>query len=220
MRKTQQECRGNEERRPMKYRLAILCALFPASVHAAPVAPPAPPSAYSVPAGAVVVSTGSQLAAELAKTTPRDIVLRDGTYTAASFFSSACGHRIYAQNLGRAVLTSGLSIGSDGCGEGAIVRGLSFAITDPKKAVVSWTPVSANDTSVIETWGGARRARLLDISIAGNRVVGAGITARQPEGLRIERVVARGFRSYGIYVDADQFGLTVATPAVLQDLTL
>lgn len=199
--------------------LALLGWLLPALAQAA-VTPPSPPGPYALPAGAVSVSTGAQLAAELAKAAPHDIVLRDGTYSTSGFFASACGHRLYAQNPGRAVLTSGISIGSDGCGEGAVVRGLTFTITDPKKGVVSSAPINPDETSVIETWGRARNVQLLDITITGNRKVGAGITARQPEGLQIRRVVARGFRSWGINVDADVFDLKVATPPILEDLVL
>lgn len=202
-----------------RFGLALLGWLLPALAYAA-VTPSLPPAPYALPTGAVSVSTGAQLTAELAKTAPHDIVLRDGTYTTSGFFVSACGHRLYAQNLGRAVLTSGISIGSGGCGEGAVVRGLTFAIADANKAVVSSQPVNPDETSVIETWGRARNVRLLDITIAGNHKVGAGIIARQPEGLQIRRVVARGFRSWGINVDADVFDLKVATPPVLEDLML
>lgn len=204
----------------MKYLLATLGWLFPAIAHAAAVAAPSLPAAYAIPAGAVSVGNGAQLATELAKAKPHDIVLRDGTYASTEHFTSSCGHRIYAQNQGRAVLTSGLTIGSETCGQGAVVRGLAFAITDAKKAVIPYYPMNANETSVIEIWGGARSVQLLDLTISGSKVVGTAIAARQPEGLQIKRVVASGFRSTGIYVDADKFGLTVAAPPVLEDLTI
>lgn len=204
----------------MKYPLAALCWLIPALATAAPASPPSPPAGYSLPTGAVVVANGAQLAAALAKATPQNIILRDGTYTTSGYFNSSCGHRLYAQNLGRAVLTSGLSIGSDSCGQGAIVRGLKFAISNVNKSVIPYTPLNVNDTSVIEVWGNARNVQLLDLNLAGNKVVGNGISARQPEGLQIKRVIAAGFRSVGVFVDADKFGLTVATPPVLEDLLI
>lgn len=204
----------------MKYLLAMLCWLLPAIAHAATVAAPSLPAGYAVPTGAVSVGDGNQLAAELAKATPHDIVLRDGTYATAGHFTSSCGHRIYAQNRGRALLTSGLTIGSETCGQGAVVRGLAFSITDAKKAVIPYYPMNANETSVIEIWGQASGVQLLDLIISGNKVVGTAIAAREVEGLRIKRVVASGFRSTGIYVDADKFGLSVAAPPVLEDLTI
>lgn len=200
--------------------LATLCWLLPAAVHAAPVDPPLAPAGYAVPSGAVSVGNGAELAAQLAKGTPQNIVLRDGTYATSGHFTSSCGHRLYAQNVGRAVLTSGLTIGSSTCGQGAIVRGLKFVITDAKKAVIPYYPADFNQTSVIEIWGAARNVQLLDLTITANRLVGNGIAGRQVEGLQIRRVVASGFRSTGVYVDANKFGLNVGTPPVLQDLSI
>ena len=45
--------------------------------------------------------------------------------------------------------------------------------------------------------------RILDTSLRGNGVARAGISAQQPEGLRIGRVVVRRFTDFGIFVDAN-----------------
>lgn len=159
-----------------------------------------------------------QLAAELAKAAPHDIVLRDGTYSTSGFFASACGHRLYAQNLGQAVLTSGISIGSDGCGEGRPRPDVHHYRSEEGGGQLG-ADQSGRDLGHRDL-GTRAHVEAADITITGNRKVGAGITARQPEGLQIRRVVARGFRSWGINVDADVFDLKVATPPILEDLVL
>ena len=45
---------------------------------------------------------------------------------------------------------------------------------------------------------------MLDSTLNGHGVVSAGIVARQPEGLIVRRVVARGFLNYGVVVDANE----------------
>ncbi|HYN39007.1 MAG TPA: hypothetical protein VES39_07140, partial [Rhodospirillales bacterium] len=173
------------------------------------VAPPVPPGLYSVPASAVRVRNGTELARELAEESPRDILLADGVYGSDRPFTNACGHRLYAEHPGQSVLTVGLSIGGDTCSSGGRVQGLVFDINNAAK-----TPGGA----AIEIWGNARFTVVADTTIRGHSVLEAGIVARQPEGLQITRVVATDFRSYGILVDADVFDLAVVVPPLLLDL--
>jgi hypothetical protein len=174
-------------------------------------APPLPPQAYALPAGAVRVRTGAELARILAERAPRDIVLADGVYAAAGAFTNGCGHRLYAEHPGQAVLTTGLSIGGNDCSGGGRVQGLLFSI--PGRA-------GTTENAAIEVWGTARFTTIADVHVQGHGVLDAGIVVRQPEGLQITRVAAAGFRSYGILVDANVFDLAVVVPPLLQDLNV
>jgi hypothetical protein len=193
--------------------LAGLLILSSEAAHAASqiAAPPLPPQAYTLPAGAVRVRNGAELARVLAERSPRDIILADGVYTAAGAFTNGCGHRLYAEHLNQAVLTTGLIIGGNDCSGGGRVQGLLFSI--PGRAGTA-------ENAAIEVWGTASFTTIADVILWGHGALEAGIVARQPEGLQITRVAAAGFRSYGILVDADVFDLTVVVPPLLQDLNV
>jgi hypothetical protein len=186
--------------------------LAAAPAPAADIAPPAAPAGYTVPAGAVAVSTSAQLTAALAKTTPTDIVLADGTYDDAAPFSDAYDHRLYAAHLGGAVLKAGIVLGGNFGRGGALLRGLAFDVGDPAKTF---------EGGIVQTWGASgRNATILDTTFDGNDAVGAGILARQVEGLVVRRVVAQNFRSYGVFADANVQNAAVATPPVLEDISV
>ena len=195
--------------------LALAAAVHIGKAHGAPaapvaqVAPPQPPAAYPLPAGAVWVDNGAELARALLPEQPQDIVLKDGRYGASGPFNNACGHRLFAQHQGKAILTSGLNIGSNDCAGGARVQGLAFDVQEPGNAA---------NNAAIEVWGTARNMVVADIAIDGHGVLDSGIAARQPEGLILQRVTAANFRSWGIFVDADDFKRTVAEPPLLEDL--
>ncbi|HYN39032.1 MAG TPA: hypothetical protein VES39_07265, partial [Rhodospirillales bacterium] len=110
-------------------------------------ASPLPPQTYALPANPVRVRTSAELARELAQRSPRDIVLADGVYTTTGAFSNACGHRLYAEHLGQAVLTTGLIVGSNDCSGGGRVQGLAFSIA---------TRAGTAENAAIEIWGTAR----------------------------------------------------------------
>lgn len=188
--------------------VAAQAAAQPAA-QAAAVAPPEPPRSYPLPRGAAWVSSGAELARELAKDQPQDIILRDGLYQAPGPFNNACGHRVFAENQGQAVLTSGFSIGDNYCSGGGRIQGLTFDLTDPQRAA---------NNAAIEVWGKAQGTLLADLVINGHGTLDSGIAARQPEGLKIQRIVAANFRSWGIFVDADDFDRSVSQPALLEDL--
>lgn len=193
---------------------ASIIVLAACSAHA-DVDPPQLPAEYMVPTNAVAVSNAAQLTAELGKSA-HTIVLRDGTYSATAPFTVSKAHKIYAEHVGGAILTAGLKVTT----AGVTVQGLSFNVTNKSAAVFPWGS-NADDSSVIELQATVtRNTTLLDLRINGNGVVGTAIAARQPEGLRISRVVASGFLSNGIYADADRFNLAVANAPVLSDLDL
>jgi len=194
--------------RPIIAALLVMMSSGAGSAAIAP-APPAPPSSYTLPVRPVLVGNSAELEAAVASGTPQDIVLRDGVYRADAALAVVCGHRLYAEHSGRAVLTVGLSLGSDDCAGGGRVQGLAFDLQ---------RPAGTAGGAAIEVWGTARGTVLADITIDGHRVADAGILARQPEGLKIQRVVARNFLSWGVFVDADEFDLAVVEPPLLEDI--
>jgi len=181
----------------------------PAAQRALRVAPPAPPEAYRVPRHAVRVATSRELHAALASRRRRTIVLARGTYESRRPFLNSHGHRLYAARQGRAVLRAGLSLGGNAGRGGALVRGLVVDADDPQRTV---------EGAAISVWGVGRDVRILDTTLRGNQVLRAGISARRPDGLRISRVVVRGFTDYGILVDANDPGRgALAAPFRIRD---
>ena len=176
-----------------------------------PVAPPVAPAAYSVPAGAVNVSSSAGLLSALGGSTPTDIVLADGVYDNPAPFVNSFGHRIYAANIGKAVLKAGLVFGNNwGSGNG-LVQGVAFDVTDPTKTFQS---------SIINVWGTGKGSRVLDVTLDGHSVLGAGILVRQAEGFVARRIIARNFVDWGVLVDENSLTATLSTPALLEDLDL
>jgi hypothetical protein len=180
---------------------------------AASVTQPAPamaPSAYTVPAGAVTVSTSAGLLEALAGTTPRDIVLASGFYDNGGPFNDGNGHRLYSKTLGGAVLRAGLVLGANwGPGNG-LVQGVTFDVSDPSKTAYN---------AIVFVWGSAGRgAHILDTTFYGHSAVGNAIMVREPEGLVVQRVKARDFSSNGILVDANAGPRSLSTRPLLEDL--
>lgn len=175
------------------------------------VAPPAPPRAYQLPAGAVYVSSSAGLLSALAAPNATDIVLADGVYDNPTYFQNPDGHRLWAARLGGAVLTAGISFGSRWGSGGGLVRGIAFDVQDPAKVLQG---------SIVHVWGNGRGTRVLDVTLEGHSVIPAGVIAREPEEFVAQRVVARHFTDYGVAVDANVKGAVVAAPALLEDLDL
>jgi hypothetical protein len=172
---------------------------LPASDHVTPAAP----APYRVPAGAVRVDSARGLRAALASHRRRSIVLAPGVYRGRHPFSNRYGHRLYAARLGQAVLHAGLSMGGNAGRGGGLVRGLAFDFGDRRRTV---------DGAAIAVWGVGRRSQILDTSIRGRATLPAGVVARQPDGLRIRRLVARGFTDAGVLVDANEPSRSSAHP--------
>jgi hypothetical protein len=172
-------------------------------------APPAPPSAYSIPSGAVPVSTSTALEQAFAVEYPTDIVLADGVYDNAEPFANTYGHRVYAQRLGGAVFHAGIVVGHNwGAGNG-LLRGLAFDVSDPAKTLHG---------DIVHVWGKAKGTRLLDLTFDGHKTLRSGIMVRQVEGAVVQRVVARNFRNWGVIVDANLRDLEVASPPLVEDV--
>src|SRR5207237_5018040 len=107
-------------------------------------APAQPPAAYTVPAGAVTVSTSAGLISALANGTPQNIVLASGIYDNAAPFQNAAGHHLYSATLGGAVLRAGIVMGGNSGPGGGSVQGLAFNVSDPSKLLLN---------SIIHVWG-------------------------------------------------------------------
>lgn len=172
---------------------------------------PLAPSPYHVPRGARRVSSSTGLAAALTDNHREAIVLAPGVYDHARPFSDSDGDRIYASRLGGAVLRAGIVLGANNGPPGALVRGLRFDVANPAKTL---------DGAIIHVWGSAAHAAVLDTWLEGHGVLDAGLLVRQPEGFVGRRIVARGFRSYGVAVDPNDAHYQARSPFLLQDLTL
>jgi hypothetical protein len=171
---------------------------------------PAPPSPYDVPTSGVQVTTSTQLRRVLMSSKPTDIVLADGIYDGSEPFLNPNGHRLFAATLGGAVLRAGLSLGANAGPPGGGVRGIVLDVRDPQKTV---------EGAEIAVWGTATNAKVLDVTLRGNRVIRTGLVVRQPEGFRGARLVARGFTDYGVVVDANDPALDeLARPFLLTDV--
>lgn len=182
-----------------------------AAVSLSAVRRPLAPRPYAVPGGALRVSSSSELAAALADGRREAIVLEPGVYDGPRPFADREGDQLYASRLGGAVLRTGMVLGSNEGPPGALVRGLTFSVRVPAKTL---------EGSIIHVWGSGAQSTVLDTRLDGHGVVDAGLLVRQPEGFVGKRIVATGFRSYGIAVDPNQFGYRAHRPFTLRDLSI
>ena len=191
-------------------------AAVPADTTSVQVAPPqvrqpARPRPYTVPVDALLVSSSSELAAALANGRREAIVLAPGVYDNPRPFTVRDGDRLYAARLGRAVLKAGVVLGANAGPPGASIRGLTFNVTDPAKTLHG---------AIVHVWGSAVHASVLDTRVYGHGRIDAGLLVRQPRGFVARRVVAEGFRSYGVLVDPNNVKYRTQVPFVLSDLTI
>lgn len=157
------------------------------------------------------MASASELRSALSNGRRDTIVLAPGIYDNSEEFADLEGDRIYAARLGRAVLRAGIVLGGNGGPPGALIRGLTFSVSDPRKTLQG---------DVVHVWGSASGARVLDTRIDGHGVIGAGLVVHQPAGFVAQRVVARRFLSYGIVVDPNNVDYTTTSPYSLRDLTI
>lgn len=170
---------------------------------------PAAPAPYRVPKSALRVSSSAELVSALARRSREDIVLEAGAYDHARPFSNSHGHRLYARRIGRAVLRAGIVLGANEGPSGPVLRGLRFDVAEPAKTLHG---------AIVHVWGSARNARVLDTWLDGNAAVDSGVSVRQPEGFVARRIVATGFRSYGVLVDPNKSDYRARAPYSISDL--
>ncbi len=178
---------------------------------APPTSQPAPSVASPSPSftSAILVRTSAELAAALAQSTVKDIVLSPGQYESNAPFKDDGGHRIRSAVRGAAVLKAGIVIGGSTRARDASIEGVAFDVSERSKTLQG---------AIIHIWGDATGVRVLDVTIDGHGSVGSGLMARQPDGLVIQRLTARGFTDYGIFVDASDSRRVLNTPAVIEDV--
>ena len=157
------------------------------------------------------MSSAAGLRAALSNGQRDTIVLAPGIYDNSEEFADQEGDRIYASRLGRAVLRAGIVLGGNNGPPGALIRGLNFSVSDPRKTLHG---------DVVHVWGSASGARVLDTRIDGHGVIDAGLVVHQPAGFVARRVVARRFLSYGIVVDPNDVDYRTTSPYSLRDLTI
>ena len=172
---------------------------------------PRAPAPYAVPRRGLRVSSSSGLREALSNGRRDTIVLAPGIYDNSEEFADQEGDRIYASRLGRAVLRAGIVLGGNNGPPGALIRGLNFSVSDPRKTLHG---------DVVHVWGSASGARVLDTRIDGHGVIDAGLVVHQPTGFVARRVVARRFLSYGIVVDPNDVDYKTTSPYSLRDLTI
>jgi len=169
------------------------------------VATPLPPTSYSLPGVYTTVTTSAQLITALAGA-QQNIVLADGTYDNSTAFANPNSSSLYAQNLGGATLTAGLSISGSGAG-GAVIQGLAFNITSKSKT----------DGFGTLTNYGASGANLsvLDCTFNGNAVMPFGVYGLQPSGLIVQRCTFTQYTDVGLYAfDGTTVAYHASTPAI------
>jgi hypothetical protein len=172
-------------------------------------------SSYNLPSTSTVTIAANDsqgLVTALAGTTPKNILISDGTYTTAgttsatTYFEAKAAHKLYASNLNKAVLQCGVYHGS---GIGTVeYHGLKFTITDATKCVqiASYRAVIGCST----TASGGPRA--YDCAIDGGNVVDAGVYDPYADGSEYQRLQILNHVNYGLYVND---GNTSSTRAIL-----
>jgi hypothetical protein len=190
---------------------AALCCVSAPPADAGP-RPAGAPSGYRLPNHAVHVRSSIGLVSALLATRPTNIVLGDGVYDHARPFLNPNGHRLYAARRGGAIFRAGISLGGNSGSGGALVQGLAFDVKNPAKTLTG---------GVVTIWGTGKRSRVLDSTFTGNDVIGAGVFAKQLDGLVVRRVKVFGFTSYGVYADPNpNFAYAPRKAPVLEDLTI
>jgi hypothetical protein len=179
-----------------------------------PVAMPIPPTPYSLPAGATVVSSSEGLTAALAAGM-RTIVLADGTYGASHYFDDWNGSSVIAQNLGGAILTAGLAIGSNSGTGGGIMQGLAFDVLDPAATLQG---------GELTVWGPAgRNTQVLDSTFEGNWAIAVGLLDMNPDGLTAQRLHFAHFTDEGLRASDDAavgYGSPTPIIATITDISV
>lgn len=174
---------------------------------------PTSPSSYSVPTGAVAVTSSSGLISALSSGTAHDIVLADGVYDNSAPFENISGHRLYAANLGGAVLKAGLLIGSNGSAPGAVVQGITFDVSSTAKVFGG---------GILHIWGpGGAATKVLDCVFRGNKAIEYGVLDYSPSGLVAQRLQFYDFTSVALWASDNttvSYGATTPVIDTISDI--
>jgi hypothetical protein len=202
----------------MKFASAVflLVAIVPTAASADyDVQPPALPRACEAPAGAIRVSTVSELGAAMAQTKPRDILLTDGTYAPAAKLLPAAGHRLWGSHASRVIVLAGIALVGKGANKvGAQINCLTIDVRSASKAA------NISGTANVHVSGNFRDVRIADSVLLGNRVINRGIFAQRVDGLVLERVVVRDFNLDGIRAQPLSRTHVANPPMTMRDLDI
>lgn len=156
------------------------------------VAPPIPPSPYTVPADAIRVTNTAELITALSNNASANIVLADGTYDHTTYLA-ACGNKLWSENLLGATLTAGIEFGGNFClNGGGEIHGIRFNINNAEKTLMS---------AIVHAWGpGAGNIKVQDSIFEGNWALWHGLFLLQVENNVIERNEFYHFRDTGIRI--------------------
>jgi len=152
------------------------------------------------------VSTSAALESALAGPT-RDIVLADGVYDRSGPFTNTNGHRLWAKNLGKAVLKTGMVLGGNYGANSPVLRGLTFDVSSTSKVMGG---------GIVHVWGNTgTNSSVLDCVFRGNAAIPYGIVAMNPQGLRVERSEFFNFTDVGLRLsDNVTVGFGSSTPTI------
>jgi hypothetical protein len=149
------------------------------------------------------------LVTAVAQTKARDIVLADGIYAPTRYLKLRAPHRLWGESLGGAVIEAGIDLGSNYNSPGAEIHCLTFDVSDPSRDI---------ENSILRISGKFRLVKVQDSWFYGNGRIGWGITARQMDGLVLERLVLDGFLRDGIRVTAGSQSQVANPPVLIQDV--
>ena len=187
-----------------------------------PPAAPRPPADYAAPTPTgAVVTTYAELAAEMALAGPRVIVVADGTYSGAAITTNQ-GHRVWAQHRGAAVFEFGIGFrGNFGIAGGAL-HGLVFDVDD----VANVDATAILNEAIVNTWDAVAPVTIgsglvvEDCVFDGHGVVGSGIQAASPGGLKVRRCEFRNLIDVGVSAFRNGSGPNDFDPIILEDIVV
>ena len=185
----------------------------PASWPIAPTAPAPPGQNYTIPGGAISVSTQSALETELAKGVAEDIKVLNGSYTRTSELVPAAAHRIWCETYNGVTFNYGFRwnnmVGWEMHGGNYSIPDTAHGATDGiTAAILNWSAASATRNCVIS-----------DVTLDGANLVGSGIHLKAVGGADIQRVKATNFTDYGVFVN-DNSTSSTAVVTSMNDLDI
>lgn len=181
-----------------------------------PVAPAAPTS-YTIPAGAVLVSTTAELLAELASPLGHDIQLADGVYSSTGPATAAGPHRLWSKQPLGATLEFGVTYAGNPDRVGGLeLHGLDFRVKDPSMA-----PFGVGTSHILYTWGlGGEDVLVEDCTFDGDLAIGNGIGAFAANGLTVRRTTFSNFWANAIFAKQGAAGTVLSSEPLLEDISI
>ncbi len=167
-----------------------------------------------VPVGATVVRSSAEFVAALAGSS-KDIVLADGVYESSVPFTDANGSRVYAQNVGRAVLRAGLVLGGNFGAPTTVVRGVVFDVAQPSRVLGG---------GIVHVWGpGGANAQILDCVFRGNWAIPYGLLGLNRSGLVVKRSEFYSFTDVAVRLSNNSevaYGGSTPVIETVEDVTI